>query len=116
MELLRFVQNGEETFYADIGKGKFLPAKVVWRAASQDISTLLAARGRNFVLDLQLYPAQYRLFSFDAQGNATASNSVAMTPIVMYTVAKDLDNDGRQDLAVLSTDKGATYLTVYMQR
>ena len=108
--------NGEESFFAGIGNGKFLPAKLALRADSADMSTVFTDHGCNYIFDLQIYPAQLRLLSFDAQGNATATAPVPLSDNPRYVLSADFDRDGRNDLVTLIMKGNAAYLTIYLQK
>src|SRR5438552_3767926 len=68
--------------------------------------------GRNYILDLQVYPAQFRLLSFDGQGNVTASNSVLMNGNPLLTATADFNHDGRTDFSLIATQGDATHVTI----
>jgi hypothetical protein len=104
---------GEESFFAGIGQGKFLPSKLVLHTTSLVTPTVFSER-RNYILDLQLYPAQLRLLSFDSQGNVTASNSARLNGNPLLSLTADFNNDGRNDIAVIGSRDNATYVTIYL--
>jgi hypothetical protein len=108
--------NGEESIFSGIGNGKFLPAKLAIKVGDSDMSTVFHHHGRNYIVDLQIYPAQLRLLSFDSQGNTTASNAIPLSGNPRYVISADFDNDGRDDLAALFTKGNGTYVTIYLQR
>lgn len=108
--------NGEESFLPGIGNGKFLPAKLAFRSAGLDMSTIFADHGRNYIFDMQIYPAELRMLSFDPQGNVAASNAVGLADNPRYIGSADFNNDGRNDIGTLIMKGNATYLTIYLQK
>lgn len=110
--------NGEPSFFVGIGKGKFLPAKALPRAAAAgpEMSATFTEKGRNYILGLQLYPAQYRLMEFDPEGNVLSSNLVSAANELRTAVNADFNHDGLDDLAVVSSRGNDTFLTIYLQK
>jgi hypothetical protein len=107
--------NGEESVFSGIGNGKFLPAKLAIKVGDSDMSTIFNHRGRNYIVDLQIYPAQLRLLSFESQANATASNAIPLSDNPRYILSADFNRDGLNDLATLTMKGTGTYITIYLQ-
>ena len=108
--------DGRTSFFVGLGSGNFLPAKPPPKSVSADVPTIFSSQGRDYILDLQLYPAQLRMLSFDAEGNAAVSNSVPVDGIPKTVLTADFNHDGRQELAIMSIEGDLSKVTIYAQK
>jgi len=108
--------NGEASLFTGLGQGKFLPGKVLSRPYSATLANAYSDHGHNYVVEMQLYPYEVRVLSFDSQGNATSSNGVATADSARFAFESDYNRDGHNDLAILFMRKNESYVTIYARK
>jgi hypothetical protein len=106
---------GDVTIARGKGSGLLEPPSVVLRTPSLQHVWPFATQEKNYVLNLQYFPAVVRLIEFNKQGVPSISNDVTLPQNAHFVATGDFNRDGLTDIAVLSYDDNGTELKILFQ-